>query len=87
MKVQNVFIDPLLKPQNINNKPCFEGAYFGENEKCLAKSSPKCHHIFGATSSFQIFTVSLQKFNQNWQKIAQSGRPVTRSKKLPNLIT
>jgi len=28
-KVQNIYIEPLLKPKNICNKSCFERAYLG----------------------------------------------------------
>jgi hypothetical protein len=31
LKVQNIYIKPLLKPYNTYNKPCFETAYFGKN--------------------------------------------------------
>jgi hypothetical protein len=31
LKAQNIFIKPLLKPKNTNNKPHFEIAYLGEN--------------------------------------------------------
>jgi hypothetical protein len=31
LKVQNIYIKPLLKPQNTYNKLCFETAYLGKN--------------------------------------------------------
>jgi hypothetical protein len=33
MKVQNIYIKPLLKPKNTCNKPYFETAYLGKNVK------------------------------------------------------
>jgi len=49
LKVQNIHIKPLLKHLNAYNKPCFETAYLSENVKKIAgaKSSPKCHDLFG----------------------------------------
>jgi hypothetical protein len=32
LKVQNVYIKPLFKHQNAQNKPCFENVCLGENE-------------------------------------------------------
>jgi hypothetical protein len=37
LKVQNIYIKPLLKPLNTYNKQCFETAYFGENVINLVK--------------------------------------------------
>ncbi len=31
LKIQNIYIKPLLKPENTHNKPCFESAYLGKN--------------------------------------------------------
>ncbi len=47
LKIKNIYIKPLLKYENTHSKPCFETAYYGENEKKIAidKSSPKCHHL------------------------------------------
>ncbi len=33
LKVQNLYIKPLLKPQNTNDKSCFEAVCSGENVK------------------------------------------------------
>jgi hypothetical protein len=37
LKVQKIYIKPLLKPQNTNNKPCFETAYLSKNVIILLK--------------------------------------------------
>jgi hypothetical protein len=53
LKVQNIYITPLLKSKNTFKKPCFETAYLAENvKKCCVKTSQKCHY-FWATSSLQ----------------------------------
>jgi hypothetical protein len=37
LKAQNIYIKPLLKPENTYNKPCFETVYLGQNEINLLK--------------------------------------------------
>jgi hypothetical protein len=46
LKVQNIYIKPLLELKNTYNKLCLESAYLRENvKKCLRKKEPKMSPI------------------------------------------
>jgi len=49
LKVENIYIKPLLKPQNTYNKPCIETAYLSKNVIILLKQkvAKKVAIIFG----------------------------------------
>ncbi len=68
MKIQIIYIEPLLKPYNVHNKPCFETDYLRKNLKiCLSKKQLKLFQFLWANSYFQKSTISFQKW-PNWQK-------------------
>ncbi len=74
LMVQMLFIEPLLKPKNTDNKPCFETAYLGKNVgNVKEKSSPKCGHLWSSSSSTKIHLTG--------KKVVKNGRI------LPNLVT
>jgi hypothetical protein len=49
LKVKNIYIEALLKPNNTYNKPCFETANLGEYvKKCLSERVAQNVTILGS---------------------------------------
>jgi hypothetical protein len=56
LKVQNIYIKPLLELKNTYNKPCLKSAYLRENVKKMfkKKGAQNVTHFFGLLHLFKI---------------------------------
>jgi len=79
LKVLNIYIYPVLKPQN-THRPWFKIANLVEivTTNCFNKKYPKMSLLLWANSSYSKNYTELPKVAQ-WAKFAQSGHPVRRN--------